>query len=204
MTQPPMFPALRGQFFPKPVAIWGGDRLLESVSGREMRARRWKYPRYAFDIPYEAVCADDSHPGVTPRSMQMLVDLYHRCGGRVGTFLFKHPDDCYVTGQVVGTGNGATTSFKFQRTLVSFVEPVCWVLSVEAVYLDGVQTEDGWSLTEPNSLVFTTAPASGVVITADFVFAFECRFDMNELEFEGFAHRLYSVGTVRFKSVRAK
>lgn len=203
MTAPPMFPSLGGQKFAKRVPFWKGGRIVESVSGDETRSQTWAAPRYAWEVSFDGVCSDDSHPGLTPRSRQMLEDLYHRCGGKYGsTFLYTDPDDCEVSGQEIGVGDGATTSFVFQRTLIHFSEPVGWVTSVDAVYSNGLPIDAGWTLVEPNSLAFDAAPAASAVITADFHFAFKCRWDIDEMEFQGFLHRIAEVPSIRFVSVR--
>jgi len=56
------------------------------------------------------------------------------------------------------------------------------------------------SITLPNQIVFATAPASGVVVTADFDYYFVCRFDDDKLETNEFAQRLYELQKVTFSS----
>ena len=74
--------------------------------------------------------------------------------------------------------------------------------SISNVYLNGVNQTSGWSLSTPNSLVFTSAPGSGVAISASFAFAFQCRFDVDDLDFEEFMQNLWTAKTVKFRSVR--
>ena len=74
--------------------------------------------------------------------------------------------------------------------------------SVSNVYLNGVNQASGWSVSTPNSLVFASAPGSGVAISATFAFAFECRFDSDDQDFEQFMSALWKVDSVKFKSVR--
>jgi hypothetical protein len=124
------------------------------------------------------------------------------CQGQYGTFLYTDPTDDSVTAGAIGAGDGVTTAFTFGRFLGVFFEPVGWVTSVANVYLNGVNQPSGWSLTTPNSLVFTSAPGSGVAITATFAYAFQCRFDDDTLDFEEFMQNLWSAKSVKFKSVR--
>lgn len=201
-----MFPELGGQKFPTRIPTWeGAGRFVRAASGRTASSLNWQAPLYAWELSYDGVCADDSHPGLTARSMQMIEDLFHRCGGKYGsTFLYRDPDDCVVSGQNIGVGDGTTTTFTFQRTLVEFTAPVCWVTAVDAIYINGGAPvpATGWTLSEPNKLVFVTAPAASAVITADFHYAFECRWDVDEIEFHGFASRLSDVQSLRFVSER--
>jgi hypothetical protein len=60
----------------------------------------------------------------------------------------------------------------------------------------------GWSLTTPNTLTFAGPPVSGVPITASFAYAFLCRFDADDLEFEQFMANLWRAGSVKFRSLR--
>ena len=60
----------------------------------------------------------------------------------------------------------------------------------------------GWSLSPPNSLQFASAPAAGVSIAATFTYAFQCRFDSDDQDFEEFMANLWKIDSVKFKSVR--
>jgi hypothetical protein len=50
--------------------------------------------------------------------------------------------------------------------------------------------------------VFAAAPGSGVSIAATFTYAFECRFDSDDQDFEEFMSNLWQVDSIKFKSVR--
>jgi hypothetical protein len=99
-------------------------------------------------------------------------------------------------------GDGVTTIFTFCRFMGAFLEPVGWVTSVSNVSLNNLNQPSGWSLSAPNSLVFASAPGSGVSIAATFTYAFECRFGSDDLDFEQFMSNLWQVDSIKFKSVR--
>jgi hypothetical protein len=202
-SAPPIFPELRGQKFPKRVPMWkGGGRIVASNSGQEARGLYRKAPKYAWEFSYDGLCADDSYPGLGSRSLQELEDLYHRCDGKFGTtFVLRDPDDCTAAGQMIGTGDGVTQCFTFRRALVQFSEPVGYVTKLSAVYVNGAPRESGWFLVEPNKLVFTSPPSSGEMISADFDFAWKCRFDVDAIEFQGFLKGLYASDGLRVISV---
>ncbi len=86
--------------------------------------------------------------------------LFLQMQGQFGTFLYADPTDDSATAQAFATGDGSTTTFTFARTLGGFLEPVGWVTAVSNVYLNGVNQPSGWSLSTPNSLVFTSAPGA--------------------------------------------
>jgi len=60
----------------------------------------------------------------------------------------------------------------------------------------------GFALTTPNTLTFTTAPASGVAISANFSYAFNCRFLDDQMDFEEFMSNLWRLDSMKFRSVK--
>ena len=122
--------------------------------------------------------------------------------GQFGTFLYADPTDNTATNATFANGDGVTTTFTFSRFMGAFLEPVGLVTSVSNVFLNNVNQPSGWSLSAPNSLVFTTAPGPGVSIAATFTYAFECRFDSDDQDFEEFMSNLWQVDSLKFKSVR--
>jgi hypothetical protein len=129
--------------------------------------------------------------------------LFLQCQGQWGTFLYVDPSDNFVSGQALGVGDGATTSFPLARALGGFLEPVGWTTSVSLVTVAGAAQSSGWTLTAPNSLVFATAPASGAAIAASFAYAFVCRFDDDAAEFEQAMQNLWRLDSLKFRSVRS-
>ena len=200
---PPSFPALPGQKFPKRTPIWKGTRLIVAASGREVRGQNWAAPLQSFELSYDALCSDASNPGAGANSLQQIIELFDLCGGQYGTFIYNDPIDNAVSNQFIGIGTGALTTFTFQRSLRTYTAPVGWVTGLSAVYVNGVVQTTGVYISEPNTLVFASAPASGAVISADFTFAYVCRFDSDELEFEQFASGLHSAASIKFRSVRS-
>ena len=57
-----------------------------------------------------------------------------------------------------------------------------------------------YSITAPNLLVFTTAPASGSIISADFQFSFVCIFTDDTADFEKFADKFWNLKTLNFET----
>ena len=159
------FPALSGQGWSVHKRPTFSTRVASHVSGREVRQSLYAYTLYEFELTFEGLASGASFPGLGDNSLQSLMGLYLQSEGQYGTFLYTDPTDNAVMGQGIATGNGATTSFTFIRALGGFVEPVSWVTSVSNVYLNGVAQTSGWSLSQPNTLTFAAAPASGKVIS---------------------------------------
>jgi uncharacterized protein (TIGR02217 family) len=203
MTAPPTFPALPGQGWSVHKKPSWSTIVAPHVSGREVRFANYEYPLWEFEATFDGLGSDlVSYPSLGAQSLQSLMGLFLQCQGQFGTFLYMDPTDNAVTAQALATGDGSTEIFAFVRSLGGFTEPVGCVTSVSNIYLNGVAQASGWSLTTPNSLVFTSAPSSGVAITASFAFMFECRFDDDTLDFEEFIQNLWKLESLKFKSVR--
>ncbi|RBP03799.1 uncharacterized protein (TIGR02217 family) [Roseiarcus fermentans] len=204
MTTPPSFPTLAGlgwSVHKKPTfsTIIGAH-----ASGREVRTPLYVNPIWTFEVTIDGLSSSaTAFPGLGANSQQALLGFFLGLQGKYGTFLFTDPTDSSVTAGALGTGDGTTTTFTFARYMGAFLEPVGWVTAVSNVYLNGVNQASGWSLTTPNSLVFSVAPGAAVAITATFTFAFQCRFDDDAMDFEQFMSNLWKVDKITFRSVRA-
>ena len=202
MMSPPAFPALPGQGWSVHKRPSFSTRVASHSSGREVRMPLFEYPLYEFQLTFDALDASGARPGLGSESLQTLLGFYLQCQGQFGTFLYFDPIDNAVAAQAVATGDGSTSSFVLQRTLGGYIEPVSWALSVANVYLNGAEQTSGWSLARPNLLVFNNAPPDGALISADFSYAFLCRFLEDAIDFENFMDGLWMVQSVKFRSVK--
>ena len=203
MTAPPSFPSLAGQGWSVHKKPTFSTLVASHVSGREVRDPLYQNPIWQFELTFDGLSSSSSsYPGVGSQSLQTLMGLFLQCQGQFGTFLYTDPTDNTVTGQAIATGDGATTTFTFARTLGGFTEPVGWVTTLSQVTLNGTAQSSGFSLSTPNSLVFGTAPGSGVIVAASFAYAFQCRFDDDAQDYEQFMQNLWKADSVKFRSVR--
>jgi hypothetical protein len=205
LTTPPNFPALPGQGWSVHKKPTFSTLVASHVSGREVRDALYVNPIWEFELVFDGLdgSASGQYPGLGAQSLQSLMGLFLQCQGQFGTFLYTDPTDNAVSGQNIATGDGATKTFAFARTLGGFLEPVGWVTNVSQVTIGGVAQSSGWSLTTPNSLVFTSAPANGSLIGWSGSYAFQCRFDDDTEDFEQFMQNLWTVQSLKFRSVRA-
>ena len=204
MPTPPTFPTLSGQGWSVHKKPAFSTLVASHVSGREVRDALYANPIWNFELTFDGLDGGSGYGGLGANSLQSLMGLFLQCQGQFGTFLYVDPTDSVVANGAVATGDGATTTFTLTRSLGGFVEPVGWVTGVAGVYFNGVSQPSGWSIANPNSLVFATAPGSGVVVTASFTFAFLCRFDGDDLDFEQFMANLWRAQTVKFRSLRGQ
>ncbi|MGB6536638.1 MAG: DUF2460 domain-containing protein [Xanthobacteraceae bacterium] len=204
MTSPPSLPALSGLSWSRHKKPGFSTRVASHVSGREVRVALMAYPLYEFEAAYNGLTSSASlFAGLGASSLQTLMGFFLQLQGQFATFLYEDPDDNAVGGQAFASGNGSTTSFTMMRALGGFLEPVGWVTNVANVYLNGTaQAASTYSLATPNSLNFTTPPASGVVVSADFSYAFNCRFLDDQMDLEEFMSNLWKLESMKFRSVK--
>jgi len=203
LVSPPLFPSLPGQGWSVHKKPTFSTIVASHVSGREVRDALYQSPIWQFELTFDGMdSSSSSYPGLGAESLQSLMGLFLQCQGQFGTFLYADPTDNSVGGQAFATGDGSTTSFTFARALGGFLEPVGWVTSVSQVTVGGLAQSSGWSLVTPNSLVFATAPANGALIAASFSYAFQCRFDDDIQDFEQFMQNLWTLQSLKFRSVR--
>ncbi|HWG06065.1 MAG TPA: DUF2460 domain-containing protein [Beijerinckiaceae bacterium] len=203
MTTPPTFPNLIGQGWSvhkRPIFL---TRVASHVSGREVRDALYAHTLYEYELVFNALTSSGSDfATLGANSLQELMGFFLTMQGQLGTFLYDDPSDNAATAQALGTGDGATTTFSFVRTLGTFAEPVGWVTGTPTIYLNGAAQTSGYAITPPNTLTFTSAPASGVAISADFTYAFQCRFLDDTMDFENLMQNLWAVKVVKFRSVK--
>ena len=203
MTTPPALPSLPGLSWSRHKKPGFSTRIAPHVSGREVRVALMSYPLYEFEAVYNGLTSSAAtFAGLGASSLQSLMGFFLQLQGQFGTFLYVDPDDAVVAGQVFATGDGTTTAFTMERSLGGFLEPVGWVTTLSNVYLNGVVQSTGFALTTPNILTFTTAPVSGVTVSADFSYAFNCRFLDDQMDFEEFMSSLWRLDSMKFRSLK--
>jgi hypothetical protein len=205
MTTPPSLPSLAGLTWSRHKKPGFSTRVAPHVSGREVRVALMAYPLYEFEAVYSglASAATPAFAGLGSSSLQSLMGFFLQLQGQFGTFLYTDPDDNSVTGQAFATGDGATKSFTMMRALGGFLEPVGFVTAIANVYLNGTaQSGSSYSLATPNTLTFVSAPGVGVIVSADFSYAFNCRFLDDQMDFEELMSNLWKLDSLKFRSVK--
>lgn len=146
--------------------------------GYEQRNANWAASRAQYNV---------AHGVKTQSQLDTLIAFFRARKGRADGFRFKDWMDYQVTGQLIGTGDGATKTFQLVKfyaygTIETRIisKPVTDTINV---YLNGaLQSGSTYTLDITNGqLTFGAAPASGVTITADFEFDVPVRFDTDHL-----------------------
>lgn len=204
VSDPNVFPLLPGQNFLALKSItFPATTVRTSATGREVRVGQASIPKWRFKCSYEFI---RSRPPTTDELQQIIAFFANRLGQR-GSFLFWDPNDHNVTTPVqIGVGDGATTTFQFQRQVFAsgaapFLEPVYAINDTPTVYVDGAPTT-AFSVGSFGTLVFAAAPAAGQVITWTGRFLFLCRFSEDKFDAMQMCKDLWSNDGVPFESFK--
>jgi hypothetical protein len=185
-----------------------------TASGADIDVALAQYPLHDFELTYEFLRSWD--PNVTASlEFRTMMGFHLMLGGSVGRFCFKNVDDYCVSQQLIGTGDGATTTFTLARTYgaqgYTQTEPVGLLNTSEAfnAYLNGSSTPVNPSLYSLNSsnpcaqiITFATAPTNGYAVSVDMSYFYYCKFSENNLDFEKFMFNLWSLNKVQIHSCR--
>lgn len=160
--------------------------------GSEERVGRWQSAKRQYDIRYAIK---------SPDLMAVVKDFYLAAQGALMGFRFKDwlDYDSTSTGhayqgavssitntdQQIGTGDGTTTQFQLIKRYTNGVQNVVRnitkpVAGTTIIALNGVNQTSGWTVDTTTGIVsFTSAPGSGVAVTAGFQFDVPVRFGVD-------------------------
>lgn len=158
-------------------------------TGRDIRIAVYQQPMFEFSL---------TNQWLTKADKDALIGFFMARNGGFDSFLFQD-DDCTVTTEAFGTGNGTTTQFQLKKVVGSSLADVHNLASSPLIYKNGVLQTSGYTLGTNGLITFSTAPANGVVLAWTGSCYYRCIFLEDELEYNQFADRLYDCEEVRFK-----
>ena len=187
--------------------IW--DTIVQqNVSGKEVRMPNFTYPRWQWQLTYNAL-RQGSVNNAAYTEFAQLVGFYNARQGQFDSFLYQDQDDNAVTTQGIGTGDGTTTAFQLVRQFGAFVEPVLAPNTGGTIniYINGTKQTTGYSISawgsaNPGVVTFTTAPIASAAITADFGYYWPVRFTTDSIDFNKFISNMYGGQKVTFMSLK--
>ncbi|MEO0679024.1 MAG: DUF2460 domain-containing protein [Pseudomonadota bacterium] len=158
-------------------------------AGFEERNSRWADSRRRFDVGLGLRTAAD---------LSAVAALWEEARGRLNSFRFRDwtdyssavlPATPGASDQRLGTGDGSSTAFQLRKRYGTIA--VYWrdvtkpVAGSVVVALDDVATGSGWSVNNATGVVtFATPPASGVKVSAGFLFDVPVRFEGDALSID--------------------
>ena len=173
--------------------------VVTTVSGHERRNANWAAARGKWNVAH----------GLKKREqVAALIAFFRARKGRAYGFRFKDWTDYQAFAQVLGVGDGANKTFQLVKHYASggeidtrlIAKPVTGMVKI---YRDGVEATSGWTVNTATGLVtFTTAPASGVQVTADFEFDVPVRFDSDQMDITIETYQLGSWGQIPVLEIR--
>lgn len=183
-------------------------QIVELASGDEERNASWANSRRRYDVAYGIRRSDD---------LAAVVAFFEARNGRLHGFRYKDWADyksslpsqpATSTDQLIGTGDGAVTSFALLKQYSSGAQS--WTRTIAKpvagsvrVALGGVEQMSGWGVDTTTGVVsFDTAPGAGMVITAGFEFDVPVRFDTDTLDVTLDIERLGSITSIPLLEIR--
>ena len=193
------FPALAAMSSSVRIKPRFGTDIIDHVAGRSTRRARYAAALYDVELSFDFLRSD-----AATLEMQTLAGFFEQCQGQGAPFWLSPPGLALLSGQPLGAGDGATTTFALAHTLGVYREPVAGTSGVSIVYLDGAPVSGAaWSLsgTYRPSIVFAAAPSAGAAVSADFAQLWLCRFADDIVDFEEFMAMLWTFKIVRLRTV---
>ena len=175
--------------------------IVRTDGGYEVRNIRHAQGLFEYDVSFP--------PGGFDASVTEAVYAMWRAS-RGGLYAFRFRDwdskNNTLTDEVIGTGDGATTTFQITQTHtvggVSSVRNVTRPVSAFTVMLDGAVQGSGYSIDYSTGvLTFTTAPALDVEISVSGTYDIPVRFDLS-FEATGMASFLEHIETLTLVEVK--
>jgi hypothetical protein len=123
------------------------------ISGRETRLGLYARALYEFELTYEGLDSAGYYPGLQTQSLQSLMGFYMACRGQLNPFLYIDPTDNAVASQLIGAGDGSTTTFTLPRSLGGYSEPANYVLNPTTPTIYNLAGSGGSANYLPHNLV---------------------------------------------------
>lgn len=187
-----IYPSLPGLAWPVMKQPEFSTSIKKSVSGKEFRAAFMQFPLWTFELTYEYL-----RNGVAGNDLNTLTGFFLARQGSFDSFLFTEPSDHAVADQLLGVGDGVTTSFQLIRALGTFVEPVQNVNALANIKVNGVVVSN-YTLGSTGIVTFTTPPAVNAQLTWSGSYFFRVRFLQDTSQFSQFMQDLWELKKVQF------
>ena len=177
-------PAFHEIQFPPKIAYGasGGPEFNTTITttqaGFEQRNINWQKARGRWDVSTGIKSKTD---------MDTVIAFFRARFGRAYGFRFKDWSDYQGVNQSLGTGNGTKTAFQLVKNYFSgsnsysrdIKKPVSGTVKI---YLNSILQSSGFTIDHTTGMVtFSSAPANGVLVNADFDFDVPVRFDADQL-----------------------
>ena len=209
-----LFPTLQGLTFdiaPVPTFSTVVQRAKNRATTRLMSD---PYPLWTFELTFEFLRdSTPQRPGGARNpsnysELEQIVGFYLARGGGFDDFLLDpgmltgRPQEWQAQSELLGLGDGLTTIFQLQRNIGGFSDEVQAPAGQVFLFLNGAPQTTGWTLGAAGAIVFNSAPAAGVRVTADFRWRWRVRFAEDTLGLQQFMFQLYELQKLKLEQVK--
>lgn len=202
-----IYPSLRGLEFPVVRTPTFSTIIQTSQNGREVRLANRAAPIFKWELSYDFLSLIDAQ-----NSYKTLLGFYEAHFGAFDSFLFSSQDDNATINSAtgarvpvqIGVGDGTNKNFQIGRQFGASFVPL-YDLNDAAyahkVYKNAV-LQAAYTITA-GLVSFTSAPAAGNIITADFNYYWRVRFQDDSIDFANFMNNLFEAKKVVLYGVRS-
>lgn len=197
-----IFPAMPGLKWGTVKTPMWSTGIQKTASGRELRAAFYSYPLYKISLSYEVLRSN------ALAELQAMVGFFNARQGSFESFLYLDPEDNAVLSQPFGVGVAGQTQYQLVRAYGGYVEPVqAPQLAVHGgtdpvVMVNDVVQTAGVTVAEDGLVTFSTAPATGAVLSWSGGYYWRCRFAQDSADFERFLHQLWALKKIELRTVK--
>lgn len=175
-----------------------------ALSGKQSTIAYQQYPLIHYELNYD-VLRDD----IATSDAKAIVGLFNAVQGRFDTFLFTDPDFNTIASsapQTFGTGDGTTTTFQLTASYANSGGPgyseLIQNFNGTPTILDNGSAAGSNTIGATGIVTFSTAPASGHVLSWYGSFYYRCRFDDDKLDLEKMMNLWWALKSLGFTSVK--
>lgn len=165
----------------------------------EIRSTTQVYP--IWEITYDLEWARGAE-NIPSSLYNYMLGFFLQVQGSLSDFLYLDPNDNTATKQLIGIGDGVTTSFQLQRSIANGFDIVQNLNGTPTIYANNadVSTAD-YTISQTGIVVFATAPAAGTVLTWSGNFYYRVRFASDEMRFDQMMNQIWESKEIRLQSV---
>lgn len=206
-----LFPCLRGLDWTVTLTPEFKTGIQTAASGREVRLAYRQYPLFNVQLVYEYLRDDERQTKFLDDNQrtefEQLMGFFMARQGAFDSFLLRLSDltgkakHSHVDGQLIGTGDAVTTSFQLVRDWGGASVLIQDPAGTPTVYVAGSLTT-AFTVNTTGLITFTSAPASGALITADFDYNLRCRFSDDTTDFDTLAYNYWEAQLVKLRTVK--
>lgn len=202
-SDPNLFPTnLPGLTFDSRRSLEFNTGYQRTLPGKVSTLGRMQYPLIRWDLRYEVL-----QQAVALDELRQIEGLFNAKQGSASMFLYLDPAFNTVTAERFGTGDGGTKSFQLIAAYgntggPSIPEIIQQLQAAPAIFDNGsLVSTANYTVGSTGIVTFNTAPTTGHALTWSGSFYYLAQFDTDEFTPEEFLYRLWSLSSIRLKSI---